>query len=300
LITSRKRGIEEQDETTDARQASNFGDGVDAAVQMVAPSTFEHYDAPSPTETVSAIELTKFWPLRIPLVIIAMIISIGGSIYWISLFFDGADRHPLAGFLAVLGSIAAGAIVYTVGMYFVNNSPTYSDVSHEQKSINQQLLGEYHKLAKKQAASSFRVSQVVMLVGFAVLIVGSYVVIRQAETASAQIVVGGLAAIGAAFSSYISATFIRIYNQALAQLNFYYIQPLVQNYIDGARLISVDVSRGKRDAILSQIIEQTLKAADAASKQPAPAVRSGGSISRPRKTKRTAKSVKKEDTSSSI
>jgi TRADD-N domain-containing protein len=87
------------------------------------------------------------------------------------------------------------------------------------------LILQYHDMVKRQANSAHRSTQVAMLTCLVVLIAGAAVAIRSGSS-STQMVVGGLAALGGTLSAYLSATFMSAYNRTLAQLNYFFGQPL--------------------------------------------------------------------------
>lgn len=106
--------------------------------------------------------------------------------------------------------------------------------------LNQRQIDAYHDLTKAQAAHSYRNSQLAMGIGFLVLVAGSVVAIMTRDD-TAKIVVGALASMGAAISGYVGATFMRAHNESLAQLNFYFRQPLVNSYLLTAERLAAKV-----------------------------------------------------------
>ncbi len=128
-------------------------------------------------------------------------------------------------------------------------------------TIQEQLL-RYQNLTRDQASRAFWVGQIACAIGFGTIIGGSYVVVRQAESTSAQIVVGGLSALGAVLTSFIGATFFRTYKQAQIQMNFYYAQPLVHSYLLQAEELSRRLQSSEAaDTALGKVIDQTLEVA---------------------------------------
>ena len=106
--------------------------------------------------------------------------------------------------------------------------------------LNQRQIDAYHDLTKAQAAHSYRNSQLAMGIGFLVLLAGSIVAITTRDD-TAKVVVGALASLGAAISGYVGATFMRAHNESLAQLNFYFRQPLVNSYLLTAERLAAKV-----------------------------------------------------------
>jgi hypothetical protein len=133
------------------------------------------------------------------------------------------------------------------------------------RTNNQLLIDRYHQLTTQQAATSYRNSQYAMAVGLALLVAGSVVAIRS-TSGSVQLVVGALTALGTTLSAYLGKTFIRTYERALLQMNYYFGQPLVTSYILEAERLSGKLSEAKRDDALSGIISETLLGAANASR----------------------------------
>ena len=161
------------------------------------------------------------------------------------------------------------------------------DRRDDARTNNQLLIDRYHQLTTQQAATSYRNSQYAMAVGLALLVAGAVVAIRS-TSGSAQIVVGVLTGLGTTLSAYLGKTFIRTYERALLQMNYYFGQPLVTSYILEAERLSGKLSKTKRDDALSAIISETLLGASNASQalSPGPQDQTGkrGNRVRPRVT----------------
>jgi len=178
--------------------------------------------------------------------------------------------------LSVLGAL----VLFSVGRYKANSLnrehggqagvdgeardlaevSSYEDVA----THNQRLISTYHILTTTQARSAYRNSQIAMGVGLAILAVGAIIVIQSASLAG-QLVLGGLTALGGAFSAYLGATFIAAYNRAREQMNYYYGQPLVNSYLLNAERLAKDLSPESRDEALKDVIAKTLEGAVIAS-----------------------------------
>jgi len=247
-----------------------------------ASSTFQHYDVPDLSfEGVRAgrTYYSPASPLRAAAAAGSASIALAGAVLGLHWIFANPHEYLLGSMSLVVG-IGLGLGAYFLAVFFISKSQSGDELvgphglrasatarreDSDERTLNQRMLAQYHDVTKRQASSSYRVSQFSILVGFTILVSGAYLVINAADTASSQIVVGGLASLGALFSSYIGATFIRMYSQALAQMNFYYAQPLVQSYILEAERISKGFKDPvHRDQVLGQIIEQTLRGADVA------------------------------------
>ena len=97
--------------------------------------------------------------------------------------------------------------------------------------LNQRRMDQYHQMTLSQAAVAWRSSQLAMTAGLLVLIAGVVVALVAASSATAQVVIGGLAGIGSALSGYVAATFLQARRQSLSQLNYYFHQPLTTSYL---------------------------------------------------------------------
>jgi hypothetical protein len=131
------------------------------------------------------------------------------------------------------------------------------------RARNQRRIDEYNKIAWAQARGSYRNSQIAMSIGLALLVGGVVATILETQTA-AQVVVGSLAGLGSAVSAYLGATFIRTYNEAINQMNYYYGQPLVHSYLLEAERMSMGIPPDARNEVMTKVIDATLAgAADA-------------------------------------
>jgi hypothetical protein len=134
--------------------------------------------------------------------------------------------------------------------------------------LNRQLMGEYHEMARSQAANSYRNSQIAMGVGLALLIIGSWIVLT-ANSTSSKIALAGLTTVGTVLGGYVATTFLRAHQLALAQLNFYFRQPLVDNYLVNAERVARDMDANARPRALSTVVNGFLAVSLAATGQPA-------------------------------
>lgn len=114
----------------------------------------------------------------------------------------------------------------------------------------------YHDIATGQAKTSFRNAQVSMAVGFVLLLV--FVVLAlNASTTVGALVAGGLGAVSAALSGFISRTFIRSQEAAATHLRTYFDQPLeLSRYLAAERLIADgDLIPKQRAEVLSSLVQ---------------------------------------------
>ena len=129
--------------------------------------------------------------------------------------------------------------------------------------FNQAELEEYSRQTRRQARYSFWASVVTITFGLGVLIGGSVIAIERAGTTD-KVAVSALAAIGTLLSGYISRTFLWVYERALAQLNFYFQQPVVTGYFLNAERLA-DKGTNK-EARMEEIIRRYLDTGTAISK----------------------------------
>jgi hypothetical protein len=126
--------------------------------------------------------------------------------------------------------------------------------------VNQTQMDQYHDITKHQAENAYRNSQIAMGSGLIILVAAAIAAIILKNNTS-KIVLGGVAGIGTAFSAYIGATFLNAYHSALAQLNFYFRQPLINSYLLSAERLASDMSADRRDDVRAQIVESMLTSA---------------------------------------
>ncbi|WP_331730246.1 TRADD-N-associated membrane domain-containing protein [Streptomyces sp. NBC_01174] len=122
-------------------------------------------------------------------------------------------------------------------------------------------LDLYHKIATKQAEDSFRNAQAATVAGFVLLLV--FVVLAlNASTSAGAIVAGGLGAVSAALSSYVSRTFIRSQEAAATHLRSYFDQPLeLSRYLAAERLVADGgLTQEQRGEVLSALVQAMVAA----------------------------------------
>jgi hypothetical protein len=183
---------------------------------------------------------------------------------------------PRQRFLVVLG-IGAGAFIVLAagGIHFASARVRFeqrlaavaADQALEQLSdamqlpellrINRKQMRAYDALARGQASSSYRIAQIAITVGLAVLVGGSIVAIA-AQNQTTKITTAALAAIGGAIGGYIGRTFLRTYERALQQLNFYFEQPQITSYILTVERLTEHVATERRDDVYTKTIDQIM------------------------------------------
>jgi hypothetical protein len=124
------------------------------------------------------------------------------------------------------------------------------DVTHKR-------MGYYHTIVTGQAKRSFIAAQAAMGIGFVLLVVFA-VLAAEAKTTTAAISAGGLGAVSAALSGYISKTLIRSQESAAGHLRAYFDQPLeLSRYLAAERLLAdaKELTPDQRAAILTSLVQ---------------------------------------------
>jgi hypothetical protein len=128
----------------------------------------------------------------------------------------------------------------------------------ELMKVNAKNMATYTALARGQANTAFRNSQIAMGIGLVVLFVGAVAAIAAEDTA-ARIATASLTALGGAFAGYIARTFIQSYNAAIEQLNFAFQQPLVNSYLlSSERLVNEMSTAQRKDNALETVVGQLM------------------------------------------
>jgi hypothetical protein len=123
-------------------------------------------------------------------------------------------------------------------------------------------MDAYHELTLGQAAHAYHDTQVAMAVGFVVLAAGAVAAVTiSASDTGGRVVVGGLASIGTALSGYIVATFLRAQREALAQLNVYFRQPLINSYLLTAERWAMKLPKELRPGTLAHMADRVVSQA---------------------------------------
>lgn len=135
--------------------------------------------------------------------------------------------------------------------------------------FNRTLMEEYHSITKGQSERSFRYSQIASFVGLFIL-AGGAVVVFVPVSDLVKIAIAGLAGLGTILSGYISRTFLRSHELSIQQLNNFFRQPLVSNYLLMAERLANDLSTEARSEAQLRIIEQIIEAARRAEEQVPP------------------------------
>jgi hypothetical protein len=126
-------------------------------------------------------------------------------------------------------------------------------------TANRELLDEYQKPVRRQARTSYLAAQIATFVGLGILVAGTTIILALGES-SARLGVGALAAVGAALSGFIARTFLRVYERAQDQLNFYFREPLVTSYLLTAERIAGKLEGELRQQALADMVSEIVRA----------------------------------------
>jgi hypothetical protein len=126
--------------------------------------------------------------------------------------------------------------------------------------FNRTLMDEYHSITKGQSERSFRYSQVASFIGLFVLGAGASVAFTPVSDIT-RITVGGLAGVGTVISGYISKTFLRSHELSIRQLNNFFKQPLISNYLLMAERLTNELGVESKSQARLLIIEKIIESA---------------------------------------
>ncbi|MBD0843491.1 TRADD-N-associated membrane domain-containing protein [Streptomyces sp. TRM68416] len=123
-------------------------------------------------------------------------------------------------------------------------------------TVTHTRLDLYHDIATGQARRSFGNAQIAMIAGFVLLVVFVGVALN-ASTTAGSIVAGGLGAVSAALSGFVSRTFVKSQEAAAAHLRAYFDQPLeFSRYLAAERLIAdADLKPEQRAEVLTVLVQ---------------------------------------------
>jgi hypothetical protein len=126
-------------------------------------------------------------------------------------------------------------------------------------SANRDVLNAYQEPVRARARTSYVFAQIATAVGLIVLLAGA-VTMLWVNDSSVQLGVAGLTAIGTALSGYIARTFLRVYERAQEQLNFYFREPLVTSYLLTAERLTEKLEGEKRNQVYAEMVGEIVRA----------------------------------------
>jgi len=90
--------------------------------------------------------------------------------------------------------------------------------------LNRRQLDDYHLSSIRQQAVAFRNAQIAAAIGFAILVLGAILSMRQSSD-TARYLAAGLSALGTALSGYVASVFFRSYRETSQEMARYYEEP---------------------------------------------------------------------------
>ncbi|WP_327421168.1 eukaryotic translation initiation factor 3 subunit E [Streptomyces sp. NBC_01230] len=124
--------------------------------------------------------------------------------------------------------------------------------------FNRVLLDQYHGIATDQASKAYRSSRFAMHVGLGILVVAFFAG-WQLNAQGDRLFVGTVAAVGTAFTAYLSRTYMQTYERALQQLNQYFNQPVLNGYFLTAERIAGSLPEDRRAEVLERVVDDVLE-----------------------------------------
>lgn len=124
---------------------------------------------------------------------------------------------------------------------------------------SRQQLDHYHEISTHQARSSFRASQIAMGVGFGWMLAwfSASIIVGEAEMRAALFAMGS-GTVGGAVGFFVHRTYLRVFSQALSQLNHYAAQAAdAKRLLDAERLID-RMTATDRDAAYLELFRKLI------------------------------------------
>lgn len=206
---------------------------------------------------------------------------------WISMLADaenasinGAAYHPTTVHWIVASVTAVAALVLIIAWYLRREAALLRfrervDEAHRESlrerqevvrargddiggllAANRALLDLYQSPVRRQAQTTSYVYSVAAIVaGLLTLIVG-LIVVAAADTSGTRLTAAALSAFGTALAGYIARTFLRVYEKAQEQLNYYFREPLVTSYLLTAERLAEKLEGTARQDAYSLMVSE--------------------------------------------
>ncbi|MFE2821918.1 hypothetical protein [Streptomyces sp. NPDC059271] len=127
--------------------------------------------------------------------------------------------------------------------------------------LNQDQIGDYHKIVTDQADKAFKSSRTAMWVGLVLLVAAAIGGVR-VPLEEMRWFLGALAAFSTLLSGYLSRTYMVLYRESISQLNRYFDQPVLNSYFLTAERLVAGAGAGAdpafAQAVRQQIINEVL------------------------------------------
>ena len=114
----------------------------------------------------------------------------------------------------------------------------------------------YQKKTQNRASWSFTFAIIAMFSGLFFIISGSVMIINRTSTEEI-VALTSLSTFGGAVSGYITKTFLDVHKTSLNQLNRYFKEPLINQYIIKSQLIAEELDSSERKVLLSKLFTIT-------------------------------------------
>jgi hypothetical protein len=137
---------------------------------------------------------------------------------------------------------------------------------------NRKQMDAYDALARSQARTSYRASQIAMGIGLIILAAGIAIAVF-AHSDATKYAAAIVTACGAAVGGYVSHTFISVHLHASEQMNFYFRQPLVQSYLLSAERLAQRLPDQAKPEQISKILASAMAQIDPSRVSDSPAPR---------------------------
>ncbi|MFB7443079.1 hypothetical protein ACFC01_33070 [Streptomyces mirabilis] len=153
--------------------------------------------------------------------------------------------------------------------------------------FNRVLLDRYHGIATDQATKAYNASRVAMGIGLAILVVAFFAG-WQLNAQGDRLFVGSFAAVGTAFTAYLSRTYMQTYERALQQLNQYFNQPVLNGYFLTAERIASTLRDDRRAVVMEMIVGDILESGKEMHRNVTTGTSPQTTAPKPRRQRRTA------------
>ncbi|MCT9010542.1 hypothetical protein [Streptomyces rhizosphaerihabitans] len=156
--------------------------------------------------------------------------------------------------------------------------------------LNQDQIGDYHKIVTDQADKAFKSSRTAMWVGL-VLLVAAAIGGVKVPLEEMRWFLGALAAFSTLLSGYLSSTYMVLYRESISQLNRYFDQPVLNSYfLTAERLVAgASADPAFAQAVRQQIVNEVLASSSRLTEKPAVAAPAVDSEKPKKKQKRIPK-----------
>jgi hypothetical protein len=224
--------------------------------------------------------------------ILKAVVIVGGAaafIFWLAILANGFENNPEESVPIAVWIVAGALTVVTAVLGVVTFAQRglartkFEDREDEERrtrlraarddkvdtgrlgelmKANRELLDEYQRPVRTQARTSYIYGQAAIFLGLIVLLAGAGLVLTTNST-SGRISLAGLAAVGSAISGYVGRTFLRVYERAQEQLNFYFREPLITSYLLTSERLAEELQGESKSRMYELMIQEIVSFAKA-------------------------------------